>query len=128
MTSTQKPFEIPTEMRDFAEKGVQNARTAFGTFLGTARKLAETVQTSTHTSQTGMGTAVARGFDYTEQHASATFDLAEKLVRTTDVKQALELQGEYMRNQMSALQSQAKEFATLSDSIKADLNKAQAKS
>lgn len=127
MTSTQKPFEIPTEMRDFAEKGVQNARTAFGTFLGTARKLAETVQTSTQTSQTGMGAAVTRGFDYTEQHASATFDLAEKLVRTTDVKQALELQSEYMRNQMSALQSQAKEFATLSESIKADLNKAQAK-
>ncbi len=33
MSSTQKPFEIPSEMRDFAEKGVQNARTAFGTFL-----------------------------------------------------------------------------------------------
>lgn len=126
MSSTQKPFEIPTEMRDFAEKGVQNARTAFGTFLGTARKLAETVQSSTQTSQTGMGTAVARGFEYTEQHASATFDLAEKLVRTRDVKEALELQGEYMRNQMSALQSQAKEFATLSESIKADLNKTQA--
>ena len=71
--------------------------------------------------------AVVGGFDYTEQHATATFDLAEKLVRTRDVKEALELQGEYMRNQMSALQSQAKEFATLSESIKADLNKAQDK-
>ncbi|KMO34008.1 phasin [Methylobacterium aquaticum] len=127
MTTTQKSFEIPTEMRDFAEKGVQNARSAFGTFLGTARKLAETVQSSTQTSQTGMGTAVARGFDYTEQHASATFDLAEKLVRTRDVKEALALQSEYMRNQMSTLQSQAKEFAALSETIKADLNKAQAK-
>jgi phasin len=114
-------------MRDFAEKGVHNARTAFGTFLGTARKLAETVQSSTNTSQTGMGAAVTRGFDYTEQHASATFDLAEKLVRTRDVKEALELQGEYMRNQISALQTQAKEFATLSESIKADLNKTEAK-
>ena len=53
--------------------------------------------------------------------------LAEKLVRTRDVKEALELQGEYMRNQISALQTQAKEFATLSESIKADLNKTEAK-
>ncbi|GJD50610.1 hypothetical protein OPKNFCMD_3353 [Methylobacterium crusticola] len=111
--STAKPFEIPTEMRDFAEKGVQNARSAFGTFLSTARKMAETVQSSTSTPQAGV--AVARGFDYTEQHVAATFDLAEKLVRSRDVQEALQLQSEYMRNQISALQTQAKEFASLQE-------------
>ena len=28
MTTTQPSFEIPTEMRDFAEKSVEQARTA----------------------------------------------------------------------------------------------------
>ncbi|MFE1601776.1 phasin [Methylobacterium sp. ID0610] len=125
---TNKGFEIPNEVRDSAEKGLQQAKSALGNLLGTARKFAETVQTSTETAQTKAGTAVTKGFDYTEQHLAATFDLAEKLVKTRDLKEAMNLQSEYMRNQIAALQTQAKEFTTLTEeAAKAAADKATGK-
>ncbi|ACA19562.1 phasin [Methylobacterium sp. 4-46] len=112
---SNKGFEIPNEMRETAEKGLQQAKTALGNLLGTARKVAESVQTSTETAQTKTGAAVTKGFDYTEQHLAATFELAEKLVRSKNLKEAMDLQGEYMRNQIAALQTQAKEFTNLTE-------------
>ncbi|MGY2049330.1 phasin family protein [Methylobacterium sp. JK268] len=122
---SNKGFEIPNEMRETAEKGLQQAKSALGNLLGTARKVAESVQTSSETAQTKAGTAVTKGFDYTEQHLAATFDLAEKLVRSKNLKEAMDLQGEYMRNQIAALQTQAKEFTTLTEEAgKASTDKA----
>ncbi|MBY0298166.1 MAG: phasin [Methylobacterium sp.] len=111
----KKGFEVSDEMRATAEKGLQQARNALGSLLGTARKVADSVQSSTETAQSTAGTAVTKGFDYTEQHIAATFDFAEKLVRSRDIKEAMDLQSEYMRNQIAALQTQAKEFTTLTE-------------
>ncbi len=44
--------EIPTEMRDFAEKSVEQARKAFDSFIGAARRTADTVQGSTDLART----------------------------------------------------------------------------
>jgi hypothetical protein len=37
-------YEVPGEMRDFAEKSVDQARKAFDSFIGAARRTADTVQ------------------------------------------------------------------------------------
>ncbi|MEX7044739.1 hypothetical protein AB2C71_32485, partial [Pseudomonas aeruginosa] len=59
-------FEIPTEMRDFAEKSVDQARTAVGTLMGNALKAAEQVQSSGLNLQSSMQAAVAKGFDHAQ--------------------------------------------------------------
>ena len=55
-------FEIPTEMRDFAEKSVDQARNAVGTMMANAVKAAEQVQSSGQTFQSTLSAAVAKGF------------------------------------------------------------------
>ncbi|GJD35248.1 phasin [Methylobacterium aerolatum] len=106
-------FEIPTEMRDFAEKSVDQARTAVGTMMANAIKTSEQMQTAGHTFQSTFSAAIAKGFDHAQNNANAAFDYAQKLVRTKDLREAFEVQSEFMRSQFTALQTQAKEFSTL---------------
>ena len=96
MSTTQPKFEIPTEMRDFAEKSVEQARNAVSTFIQNARKATETLQNSTKTAELPAGVAFARGLEFTEQNVSAAFELAQKLVRARDVQEAMQLQSEYV--------------------------------
>ena len=106
-------FEIPNEMRDFAEKSVDQARNAVGTMMANAIKASEQMQTAGHTFQSTFTAAVSKGFDHAQQNANAAFDYAQKLVRTRDLREAFELQSEFVRRQFATLQSQAKEFGSL---------------
>ena len=110
-------FEIPTEMRDFAEKSVDQARTAIGTLMGNALKAAEQVQTSGLNLQSSMQAAVAKGFDHAQTNANATFDFAQKLVRTKDLREAFELQSAFLREQIAAMQAQAKDLGSLAQNV-----------
>src|SRR6195952_779324 len=110
--TTQPSFQIPTEMRDFAEKSGEPARTAVSSFIQNARKATETLQTSTKTAELPAGVAFSRGLDFTEQNVAAAFELAQKLVRARDVQEAMQLQSEYVRTQFTALQTQATELTS----------------
>ena len=109
-------YEIPTEMRDFAEKSVEQARKAFDSFIGAARRTADTVQGSTDLARTNASNLSTRGFEFAEQNVNAAFDLAQKLVRSRDVQEAMQHQAEYVRSQFAAIQAQAKEFGGLAQS------------
>lgn len=111
--ANQGSFEVPTEMRDFAEKSVDQARKAFDGFLGAARRTADTLQGSTNTVHSGARDAATRGFDYAEQNVTAAFELAQKLVRSKDPQEAMQHQAEFVRNQLAAMQTQLKEFGAL---------------
>jgi phasin len=115
----QPSFEIPTEMRDFAEKSVEQARGAVTTFVQTARKATESMQNMTKSAELPASVAFSRGLDFTEQNVAAAFDLAQKLVRARDVQEAMQIQSEYVRAQFAALQTQAKELASTVQPAKA---------
>lgn len=109
-------FEIPSEMRALAEKGVDQARSAVGTLMGTAIKTAEQLQTTSKSVQDSMQTVVTKGLDQVQENAAATFDFAQKLVRSRDLREAFELQSEFLRSQIANLQAQAKDLGALTQS------------
>lgn len=115
MDKTMK-YEIPTEMRDFAEKSVEQARKAFDGFLSAANKAVDTVQGSTATVQSSASDATKKTLSYAEQNVAAAFDHAQKLVRAADLQEALQLQSEYARSQFAAMQAQMKEIGELAQS------------
>jgi phasin len=106
-------FEIPTEMRDFADKSVDQARTAVGTVMANAVKASEQMQSASQTFQSTFSAAIAKSFDHAQNNANAAFDYAQKLVRSKDMREALEVQSEFVRSQFASLQSQAKELSSL---------------
>src|SRR5580693_2559323 len=100
------PFEVPNEMRDFAERSVEQARKAFEGFLAVAQRATGVASDATNTSQSGAKSVSAHVLACTEQNLNAAFDLAHKLVKAKDPQEALALQSEYLRTQLAALQTQ----------------------
>lgn len=103
-------FEVPNEMRDFAEKSVEQARRAFDGFMGAAQRTADTMENAGSTVQANAKDATRRTFGYAEQNVAAAFDLAQRLVRAKDMQEAMQIQSEFVRSQFNAMQSQMKEF------------------
>ena len=107
------PFEVPNEMRDFAERSVEQARKAFEGFLTVAQRASGVAGEAASTSQGGAKSVGAHVLSYTERNVNAAFDLAQKLVKAKDPQEALSLQSEYLKTQLAALQEQAKELGSV---------------
>ncbi|RDI57828.1 phasin [Microvirga subterranea] len=117
MATNQTPsYEIPAEMRDFAEKSVEQARKAIDGFMGAAQKTVDTLEGSANTVQSSAKDATRKTFTYAEQNIAAAFDLAQKMVRAKDVQEAMQYQAEYVRSQFEAMQAQMKELGSLAQS------------
>jgi phasin len=107
------PFEVPNELRDFAERSVEQARKAFEGFLSVAQRASGVAGDAATTPQSGAKTVSAHVLSYTERNVNAAFDLAQKLVRAKDPQEALALQSEYLKTQLAVLQEQAKELGAI---------------
>ncbi len=107
------PFEIPNELRDFAERSVDQARKAFEGFVSVAQKAVGAVDDAAETTQSNVKSVGAQAFGYAEQNVNAAFDLAHKLVQAKDPQEAFALQSEFLKTQLGNLQAQAKEIGAL---------------
>ena len=106
-------YEIPSELRDFAERSVDQARKAFEGFVTVAQKTTGTVDGATQQAQSGAKHVGSQILGFAEQNVNAAFDLAQKLVHAKDPQEAFALQSEYLKTQLDALQGQAKELGAL---------------
>ena len=115
-TNPTPNYEIRTEMRDFAEKSVEQARKAIDGFMSAAQKTVDTFEGSTNTLQATATDATRKTFSYAEQNLSAAFDLAQRMVRAKDPQEAMQIQAEFVRSQFQAMQTQMKEFGSMAQS------------
>ncbi len=104
------PFDVPNDLRDFAERSVEQARKAFDGFLSVAQR---TAGDATLPGQAGVKSVAAHVLGYTGQNVNAAFDLANRLVRAKDPQEVFALQSEYLKSQLSNLQTQAKELGVV---------------
>ena len=112
--------EIPSRIRDLAEKNVEQAREAFLGFMGAARK----ATSATETFSSGAKDAMTKATSFAEDNVKAALDLAQKLVRAKDVQEILALQTAFAKSQLAAMQTQAKELgAVAQDAIASDTRK-----
>jgi phasin len=107
---TNPTYQIPTEVREFAEKSVEQARKAFEGFSGAAQKAIAAVDTSAIPAAAGVKEVGATALGYAEANVKAAFDLATKLVQAKDVQEVLTLQTEFAKKQFEAFQEQTKEL------------------
>ncbi len=101
-------LEIPAEIRDFAEKAVDQARKAFDSYIEAAQKAAAQSEAAAETLTSNAKEVSSRAIGYAESNVKAAFDLAEKMVRAKDPREILTLQSEYLKSQVAAAQEQAK--------------------
>jgi phasin len=105
---TNGPFEVPNELRDFAEKSVDQAKKAFEGFVTVAHKTIGAVDDATASTTTNAKSVSSQVLGYAEQNVNAAFELAHKLVKAKDPQEAIAIQTEYLKGQMAAMQEQAK--------------------
>src|SRR3954452_24288330 len=109
-------YEVPSEMRDFAEKSVEQARKAFEGFISAAQKAAGAVEAAPFPLPAQMKDLGAKAMSFAESNVKAAFDLAQKLVHAKDMQEVLALQSDYVRAQMATIQEQARELGALARS------------
>ena len=107
--------EIPSKVRDVAEKSLEQARSAVDTLLEAARSTADSIQSTAKTADLPAGQAVSHGFGYAKENITAIFDFAQKLVRAPDLKEAAKLQSEFVREQAAKMEKQVEELKGLGE-------------
>src|ERR1700727_1372675 len=110
---SNSPFEVPNELRDFAERSVEQARKAFEGFVTVAQRASGVAGEAAKTSHGGAKSPSAHVLTHTERNVSAAFDLAQQLVKARDTQEALPVQSEYLKTQLAVLEEQAKELGSV---------------
>lgn len=102
-------YQVPTEVRDFAEKSVEQARKAFDGFAGAAHKALSST-TELPIVPPGAKDVTSKAFSFAEANVNAAFDLAQKLVKAKDPQEVFQLQADFVKSQFEAIQEQTKEL------------------
>jgi phasin len=123
MSKTSMPYEVPAEMRDFAEKSVEQAKKAVDGFLGAATKAVSAAESQATTMQVSSRDMAQKAISFAEQNISASFDFAQKLVRAKDIQEVLQVQSEFLKNQVATMQAQMKDVGEV---VQANVQKAAA--
>jgi phasin len=110
---TNPTYEVPAEMREFAERSVAQARKAFEGFMGAVQKSSTALEPAANPALTGAKDVSAKAVTFAETNVNAAFDLAEKLVHAKDVQEVMQLQSDYLKAQMTTIQDQAKELGAV---------------
>jgi phasin len=87
-------LEVPAELRDLAEKTIDQAEKAFGLFFDAASKSIAGVPNP--------GADISKqALSFTEQNMKAAFEHARRLVHATDLQEAMQIQSEFLRSQFT---------------------------
>jgi phasin len=103
-------FEIPPEMRNIAEKSVEQAKQAFDGFITAAHQAVSALEGQAETARKGAKDVTEKAMTFAERNIANSFEFAQQLVRAKDVQEFMRLQADYVRTQMQALTEQAKDL------------------
>jgi phasin len=103
-------FEIPQNMKDMAEAGVDQARKAFENFITAAQKTASQFEDQGAAAQASAKELSSKAVMFAEANIKASLDYAERLLQARDLSEVLKLNTEHVQNQMRALTEQASEL------------------
>jgi phasin len=103
-------FEVPPELRTFAERSVEQARQAFDGFISAAHHAMSTFEGQAETARKGARDVTEKAMTFAERNMTSAFAFAHDLVPARDLQEVLRLQADYIRHQMEALTEQAREL------------------
>ncbi len=106
-------FEIPATVREAASKSVEQAKEVYNRFADAARQAQDILTKSAEAVTSGVKELQEKTLQYTEANIAAGFETATKLVNAKDVREALEIQGQYARKQLESYTHQAQEITRL---------------
>ena len=116
-SSSVIPFQVPEQVRAFAEKGVSQAREGYAKFKDAAETHNSTVEAVFTNATRGATEVSSTMLDFAKTNTNASFDFAQSLIGVKSPSQAMELWSAFARSQFEAFTGQSKQLAELSQKI-----------
>jgi phasin len=111
------PFEVPEQMRAFAEKGVSQARDNYAKFKNVAESHNGTIEAVFSTASKGASEYSAKLMEIMKTNTTATLDFAQALISVKSPSEAMELWTSHAKKQFEAFTANTKELAELSKKV-----------
>ena len=111
------PFEVPEQMRAFAEKGVSQARDSYAKFKAVAESHNGTIEAVFSSASKGASGYSAKLMEIMKASTTANLDFAQALIGVKSPSEAMELWSSHAKQQFEAFTANAKELAQLSQKI-----------
>ena len=108
-------FEVPQQLRDLAERNVEQGRAAYAQFMDAMVQATSMWWGAMPANELTSGFKVVqeRSVRFAKQNADACFELASELANAKDVQDVLAIQSRYAQAQMQAFALQAQELGRL---------------
>jgi phasin len=103
MTDPKMTMEIPPQVREFAEKSVDQAERAIASFMDSASK-------SVVVAPGAMTDVAKQVLAITEANLKSSFEYARKLMQAKDISEVMQLQSDFLRNQFGVATDQFKKM------------------
>ena len=116
-SSSVIPFEVPEQMRAFAEKGVSQARDSYAKFKDAAESHNGTIEAVFATVSKGASEYSAKLMEIMKATTSANLDFAQELIGVKSPTQAVELWTTHAKKQFEAFTAHTKELAELTQKV-----------
>jgi phasin len=104
------PFEVPEQMRAFAEKGVSQARDNYAKFKDAAESHNGTIEAVVTCASKGASDYSAKLMEFTKANTTANLDFAQELLGVKSPSEALELWTSHARRSYETFSAQLKEL------------------
>jgi len=111
------PFEVPEQMRAFAEKGVSQARDSYAKFKDAAETHNGTIEAVFTSASKGASAYSAKMLEFFKANTTASLDFAQELFGVKTPAAAIELWTSHTRKQFETLAAQAKELTELGQKV-----------
>lgn len=114
------PFEVPEQMRAFAEKGVSQARESYAKFKDAAETHNSAIEAFFANASKGAGEYSAKVMEFMKANTTANLDFAQQLLGLRSPSEALELWSSHSRKLVETFAVQAKELGELGQKVATD--------
>ena len=124
--------EMPAAFREFAERGVAQAKDTYEKMKAAAEEATDVLETTYSTATKGAADYGLKVIETTRVNTNAAFDFYGELITAKSLSEVIELSSAHARKQFEALSAQTKELGALAqkvatetaEPIKSGMNKA----
>jgi phasin len=114
------PFEVPEQMRAFAEKGVSQARDNYAKFKDVAESHNGTIEAVFSTASKGASDYSAKLMEMMKSNTTANLDFAQAMIGVKSPSEAVELWTSHAKKQFETFTAYGKELAELTQKVASD--------
>jgi hypothetical protein len=107
------PFEIPRQVREAADRTLEQAQAAFEQVMDATHKAVSSAEGTAKSLGADAADISRQALAFAEENVAASFDLAAKLARARTVEEVASLQREYVEKLMAAATEQSRHLGNM---------------